>query len=43
MDKYFIGLLTQLNNGYHLNDSEIRDLENYLKEQLKQIEFRKEV
>lgn len=43
MDKYFIGLLIQSSNGYHLSDSEIRDLENYLKEQLKQIEFRKEV
>lgn len=43
MDKYFTGLLTQLDNGYHLNDSEIRDLENYLKEQLRQIELRKGV
>lgn len=43
MNKYFIGLLKRLNNGYHLNNSEIRDLENYLKEQLRQIEFRKEV
>ena len=43
MDKYFIGLLTQLKNGYYLNGSEIRDLENYLKEQLRQIEIRKEV
>ena len=41
MDKYFIGLLIQLNNGYHLSDSEMRDLENYLKSQLKQIELRK--
>ena len=43
MDKYYIKLLTQLKNGYHLSDSEIRDLENYLKEQLKEIELRKEV
>ena len=43
MDKYYIKLLTQLKNGYHLEESEIRDLENYLKEQLRQIEFRKGV
>lgn len=43
MDKYFIRLLIQSNSGYHLNNSEIRDLENYLKEQLRQIELRKGV
>ena len=43
MDEYFIKLLIQLNNGYHLNDSEMRDLKNYLKEQLRQIELRKGV
>ena len=43
MDKYYIKLLTQLKNGYHLSDSETRDLENYLKEQLRQIELRRGV
>ena len=43
MDKYYIQLLTQLIQGYHLNNSEIRDLEVYLKEQLKYIELIKEV
>ena len=42
MDKYYINLLAQLKNGYHLEKSEIRDLKNYLKEQLRQIEIRKE-
>ena len=42
MDKKYIILLTQLIQGYHLEKSELEDLENYLKSQLKQIELRKE-
>ena len=42
MDKYYITLLTQLKNGYHLEESEIRDLEQYLEIQLKQLKYFKE-
>ena len=43
MDKYYITLLTQLQNGYHLEESEIRDLEQYLETQLKQLKYLKAV
>jgi hypothetical protein len=39
MDKKYIMLLTQLIKGYHLADTEINDLELYLKAQLRQIEL----
>ena len=42
MDKYYINLLTQLKNGYHLEESEIRDLEQYLEIQLEQLKHLKE-
>ena len=42
MDKYYIKLLTRLNNGYYLNNSEIRDLEQYLEIQLEQLKHLKE-
>ena len=43
MDKKYIMLTTQLIQGYHMENSELEDLENYLKSQLKQIELRKGV
>ena len=42
MDKYYIKLLTQLKNGYHLEKSEIRDLEQYLEIQLEQLKHLRE-
>ena len=42
MDKYYIMLLTQLKNGYHLEESEIIDLKQYLEIQLKQLKYLKE-
>lgn len=42
MDKYYTKLLTQLKNGYHLEKSEIRDLEQYLETQLEQLRYLKE-
>jgi len=41
MNKKYIMLLTQLIQGYHLEEEELNDLENYLKSQLKQIELRR--
>ena len=43
MNKKYIILITQLIQGYHMEDSELEDLENYLKSQLKQIELRRGV
>ena len=43
MDKKYIMLITQLIQGYHMEDSELEDLGNYLNSQLKQIELRRGV
>ena len=41
MDKYYLQLLKQLKNGYHLEQSEARDLEQYLETQLEQLKLLK--
>jgi hypothetical protein len=41
MDKKYIELINQLIQGYHLEPSELDDVENYLKAQIRQVELRK--